>query len=1190
MNRLYTIILLLIFTLSAQSQKRFYNLTADEVKIDSVLPQTVYSLKLPANYADSTYFLRLKYPEFIDMSARDVALYMALTNGKKPGAMPSVDDFIAIDRREASFTATFCPVVYREGKYKWLVSFMAELVSTPKYGTAAKAKGMISRSGNTSNKSERYSSHSVLSTGKWAKIRVAQSGIHQLTDATIRKAGFSNPEKVKIYGYGGNLVPETLTDSYLREYDDLKEVATCTVNGKRLFYAKGSVSWESKTANIRTRNPYSDYGYYFITENDSTPLTCSEEELLSVAAASSDNYHSLYEKDEFAWYQGGRNLFDGTAIAVGSKRTYNLSVPEGNSSAKLTVSTTAGAASRVQISLNDSIIGTHNIILYDHDKGNEVVTTYNVSNVKENNSITIEVLSGSSARLDYISFAFGYPKKAPVLASDAFPEAQYVYNITNQDLHSDEGYDMVIIIPTSQKLLAQAQRLAQHHEEKDSLKVRIVPADELYNEFSSGTPDVSAYKRYMKMLYDKAENGTKSPRYLLLFGDCFFDNRMLTSELRTASPDDYLLCYESENSFNEVYCFVSDDFCTLLDDNESMKTGDYYRGLPDIAVGRFPCSKAEEAKILVDKTIAYATQSPSGDWQNTIMFLGDDGNNNIHMKDINEAANQTIANHPGYYVRKVMWDAYTRVSSSNGHRYPEVTKIVKQQQNDGALIIDYGGHGSEISISHEAVLTLSDFAAFRGKNYSLWVTASCDIMPFDGLKETIGETMVLNDKGGSMAFYGTTRTVLSSYNRLINKAFMKYVLSYDTDGKPLTLGEAQRRAKNDLVKNGNDLSVNKLQYALLGDPALSLALPTLSVAVDSINGKAITASDMPRIHAGELVRVAGHIERNGVRMDGFNGTLSAIIRDTEEQIVCKLNDESKDGADEALKYTDRTKILFHGSDKVKDGNFSFIFAVPMDINYAEGNGLMNFYAIDDDKTISAHGAFDQFEVNGSVTMENDSIGPSIFCFLNSPDFTYGGEVNATPFFVAQISDKDGINASGSGIGHDMQLVIDGDINQTYNLNDNFTFDFGSYTSGQTYYAIPQLEPGEHTLRFRAWDILNNPSTTTLKFVVRNGLKPTISSISVTPNPASESVTFIINHDRTGTESDFEIDVMDASGRLLWTKHESGTATDNSYTVTWNLTLDNGLPLQTGVYLYRIRMSSDGSSWVSQAKKMIVVRQ
>ena len=349
----------------------------------------------------------------------------------------------------------------------------------------------------------------------------------------------------------------------------------------------------------------------------------------------------------------------------------------------------------------------------------------------------------------------------------------------------------------------------------------------------------------------------------------------------------------------------------------------------------------------------------------------------------------------------------------------------------------------------------------------------------------------------------------------------------------------------------------------------------------------MTGAEIPKISAGEVARVAGHIERNGTKADDFNGSLNVIVRDTEEEIECKLNDQTSDGAETPFAYKDRTKILFKGSGTVTDGKFSFLFAVPKDINYAEGTGMMNIYAVNDEKTLSAHGAFDSFEINGSVVSENDSIGPSIYCYLNSPDFTYGGEVNANPFFVAEISDKDGINASGAGFGHDMQLVIDGDINQTYNLNDNFSFDFGSYTSGQTYYSLPALEPGEHTLRFRAWDILNNPSTSTLRFVVRNGLKPELGNIAVTPNPARESVTFIVVHDRTGAEVEIEIDVMDASGRLLWTHREDGSASSNTYTMTWNLTLDNGQPLQTGAYLYLVRMRSDNSTWVSKAKKMIV---
>ena len=88
----------------------------------------------------------------------------------------------------------------------------------------------------------------------------------------------------------------------------------------------------------------------------------------------------------------------------------------------------------------------------------------------------------------------------------------------------------------------------------------------------------------------------------------------------------------------------------------------------------------------------------------------------------------------------------------------------------------------------------------------------------------------------------------------------------------------------------------------------------------------------------------------------------------------------------------------------------------------------------------AQGHEEGFTIDGSEVVYNDSIGPSIYAYLNSPSFVNGGEVNSTPYFYAQITDKDGINASGNGIGHDMQLTIDGKLTQTYILNDNFRYD------------------------------------------------------------------------------------------------------------------------------------------------------
>ena len=305
-----------------------------------------------------------------------------------------------------------------------------------------------------------------------------------------------------------------------------------------------------------------------------------------------------------------------------------------------------------------------------------------------------------------------------------------------------------------------------------------------------------------------------------------------------------------------------------------------------------------------------------------------------------------------------------------------------------------------------------------------------------------------------------------------------------------------------------------------------------------------------------------------------------------EWVTCKKNDPVE--TDTAFVFKDRQKILFSGSDSVRSGRFAFSFAVPRDISYSDATGMMNFHAVSADHRLTAHGNFDRFVLAGSDSAVADSIGPSIYCYLNAPSFANGAQVNTTPYFVAEVTDEDGINATGNGIGHDLLLVIDGDMNKTYVLNDHFSFDFGTYTRGSTYYNIPELAPGPHRLLFRAWDVLNNSSTAELDFTVVRGLEPTLFSVDVGKNPATTSTTFIINHDRTGSDMDVEIDVFDMSGRQLWHYTETGVPTSGAHTVEWDLTLDSGGRLHTGVYLYRASIATDGSKKVSKAKKLIVI--
>ena len=1187
--RRYIIIGVTLLACLAVQAQRFFNLTAKEVRIDSLLPVFTYKQPLPSGYADSVYHVTIQYPEFVPMSAEDIRRYQQISGAPLP-ALPQVSQLISVDRKQGELVASFVPLVFRDGQYQKLVSFMLEVKGEQFMVSGRRAAAGVSR----------YADHSVLASGRWVKISVPSTGVYQLTDEVVRQAGFTNFNKVKIYGYGGAMQPELLTGDYLTATDDLKEVPTCEVNGRRLFYGVGPVSWDVN--NRRIRNPYSSYGYYFLTESDDEPLKLDADAFLASFYPSAYDHHVLYEVDDYAWYHGGRNLYDSRTFTVGTSRDYTLTFNGSAQSGRLTVALTAystgtGNNTTADILVNGTKVGSISILpsgSYDAMRTN--TQTFDVA-LQPSNKVTITQTGGSSStmRLDYIALYFDEAAAAPDLSSGDFPVPNVVYGIVNQDHHADTAVDMVIIIPTTQKLLAQAERLKTLHEQHDGLRVRIVPADELFNEFSSGTPDANAYRRYLKMLYDRAETDADMPRYLLLMGDGAWDNRMLSSEWAGLSPDDFLLCYESENSSSATDCYVTDDYFGLLDDGEG---GNMLVAKSDVAVGRISARTSVEASVVVDKIVNYVNNDHAGAWQNVLCMMGDDGNQNSHMEDADSVARMVEQLYPTYQVKRILWDAYTRVTTSTGNSYPDVTRLIKQQMQQGALIMNYSGHGRADAISHEYVLRIGDFEN-TSTNLPLWMTASCDIMPFDGQEDNIGETAMFNKKGGAVAFYGTTRTVYQNYNKLMNLAFTRHVLSRDGQ-QLLPIGEAVRRTKNELIETGiqtgyvhgeptysSDRTQNKLQYTLLGDPAMRLAAPTLGITVDAINGVQPSSEKIQTLGAGSTATITGHVTRaDGQTATDFNGMLSTVVRDARQQVVCKLNDPSE--ADEPFTYYDRLNVIFSGSDQVKDGSFEFSFAVPKDISYSDLPGLVNIYAISDDNTQKASGITDRLAFGSGGVIPSGGIGPSIYCYLNSAEFVNGGNVNPTPFFVAQLNDEDGINATGSGIGHDLELIIDGEMAKTYSLNEYFQYDFGSYTRGNVGFSIPELPYGQHKLLFRAWDVLNNSSTAELTFNVVKGLEPRFFDVECTKNPASTATSFRILHDHTGSLMDVVLDVFDTSGRHLWSYSESGVPTDNAYIVDWDLSVDGGRRMQTGVYLYRLRISSDGSSYATKAKKLIIL--
>ena len=1186
MNRVILLAIVAILGF-ATSRAQYFNLTAEEVRIDGRLPIFNHSFDLGTDYDSSAaYEVELVYPQFIDMSKADIARLQKIAHDSLP-EQPVVNCHLSVERKVGKMDVWLLPLVYRDGRYQKMVSFGLNLVlKSPRRAAATRAAG-----------EGRYANNSVLREGRWAKIRVGESGIHQLTPEIIKKAGFSDLSKVKVYGYGGAQQPEKLTADYLAATDDLKEIATYATAGRKLFMAQGPVAW--KNDGERVRNTYSNYGYYFITEGDE-PLTADSASFVaSLYPEGNVNVkqatHALYEVDDYAWFHGGRHLYDSRKIGNDGSSEYTLNIKTDDGNGTITIALTADAATSATVAIGDTLF---NIVISapgTYDAASLTTSTFTLRHIANgDNKVIIRQNGSATMRLDYISMTSSAVIAPPNLSTGQFPTAEYVYGITNQNHHADPIADMVIIIPTTQKQRQHAERLAEYHRTHDGMTVNIVPADELFNEFSSGTPDATAYRRYMKMLYDRASTPDEAPKYLLLFGDGAWDNRMLSEGWTTLSPDDFLLCFESENSLNDVSSFVSDDFFCMLDDEEEIQVGGNYNnctGKPDVAVGRLPVRNDAEAKLLVDKVIEYGKNPNPGVWQNTVVVMGDDGNNNAHMIDADNVAKVIAATRPALDVKKIMWDAYKMEKSSTGNSFPDARNLITKYMADGALMMNYSGHGGPNQLSHETVLKLSDFSGIQSKTMALWVTAACDILPFDGLEDNIGEAAIFNEKGGAIAFYGTTRTVYQLQNSYMNQLFTKFVLS-ESDGKDVSVGEAARMAKASLAgmvteipagMKYSDLSANKLQYTLLGDPALRLNIPTTAIRVDSVNNSPMDEASLLTLKAGDKVKVTGSVSDAS-----FAGTLTAVVQGAEEKVVCRLQNTTSDGAETAFEFLDRTSVIYKGQNAIDGGRFAFEFVVPKDISYNDGEGRIVLFANSGDGQRQINGVSGGVEFNGTGNLPLDSIGPSVFCYLNTPSFANGDKVNATPYFMAEIYDESGINATGTGIGHDMTLVIDGSPAMTYNLNDSFSFDYGSYQSGKVGFAIPTLATGSHKLMFRSWDVLNNSSVAELSFVVDDKLAPGVYDIAATDNPVRSTTTFIVSHDRAGMPLDVEIEIFDLSGRKVATAKTNETAQGNTTLVRWDACSVGGSAVSTGVYLYRARITTAEGMMTSKAKKLIVL--
>lgn len=793
----------------------------------------------------------------------------------------------------------------------------------------------------------------------------------------------------------------------------------------------------------------------------------------------------------------------------------------------------------------------------------------------------INVTPGSDGSLQFNALP-GARKYIAFTPAGVTDEVSGAVQVRNQDLHALETPDMVIISP--EQFLNQALRIAQMHSDDDGMDVVVLKPEDVYNEFSSGSPDASAFRKLLKMWYDRDPGKIK---YCLLMGRATYDNRQLTATVKNAGYP-RLPIWQSVNSSSETSSFCSDNFIGMLDDCERLAMG---TAKVRVAVGRMPVKNASEATQAVDKLINYVESSDLGSWRNQVMVIADDADGGDHLRQAQKVitAMEGQGNGENFMYERLYLDSYPLGTASTSKSYPDARKRMFKILNDGVGFIDFIGHGNPTSLTHENLLTYTDVTSMTNKRLPIMLAATCEFMRFDSDNISAAEIMWLNNKGGTIAFIAANRKVYITQNGMFNEAIGKNFFRRDAEGHARRLGDVYIGGLNDYPATDD----NRHRYALMGDPALKIVSPELCVAIDEIDGVALAdihdAGDYPVLTARSKVKVKGRVtDADGALLDDFNGRVVPTVFDAERAITTYGHPSVGEDDGKVMTYNDRKNRLFTGSFAVKGGLWEATVIIPEEIDNNYSPALLNMYAYSDDLR-EANGATTQFYVYGYAedSEDRDTTDPEILGIgLNSYMFRDGGIVNSSPLFVAKVRDDSGINISSSGIGKQMTLIVDG--RRIYeDLVDQFTPDPDDYLAGEVQYTIPTLDDGDHQLMFTVWDNAGNNTSRTLDFKVKSDMQPSVN-VYTDASPATAGVTFYVAPDLPLEGTHCHIGVYDLSGRMIW----DAQAVDSGNPATpmqarWDLTDRGGARVARGIYIYRCTVTDGKGGETVVAKKLAV---
>ena len=354
-------------------------------------------------------------------------------------------------------------------------------------------------------------------------------------------------------------------------------------------------------------------------------------------------------------------------------------------------------------------------------------------------------------------------------------------DVPSQLRHGKNAADYVIVTPLVLKDAAQS--LADYRYEYETM---VVALEDIYDEFNFGVPNPQAIRDFLAYAFHEWQ---KAPRYVVLAGDGSYDFKdiqgsgdCLVPPLLVATPEGL---FPSDNRFVDI---VGDD------------------GVPEIAIGRLPAGTPEELLALIDKVMIY--ESGSGSWTKRVMMLADGPDDGA---DFSTDSNDVAFLLPSEYTVDKVYLSQHAIGSAR--------ELVLNGFNDGALIVNYIGHGGVDRLAQEGMLLTGDVASLQNSERLPVVTAMTCIIGQYAIPgfTSLSEALVLKNDGGAAAAWAPTGLSANNLAKILDGEFFRAIF---IEGEK-RLGQSVRKALRAYSEQGRGPLMLDI-YTLLGDPALRL--------------------------------------------------------------------------------------------------------------------------------------------------------------------------------------------------------------------------------------------------------------------------------------------------------------------------------------------------------------------------------